>query len=288
MQKVYPIRHTITGVPSSSFPRLTRRQDPVVTRLRDIAQRQDADSSAVLLDGAHVVLEALRADVPMEVIVATAAQMDIPTADQRQLWSLARASGALIYEATSQVMDAASPVRTPSGLVAIARWTPSPIPALWTPPPALVVGLVDVQDPGNAGAVIRCADGLDATGVAMLGASADPAGWKALRGAMGSTFRLPVARGTVDAVMDAARGAGATIMAAVSASTTGAVEVRNADLTGPVLILLGNEGAGLPDRVCAAADIRVYVAMRPGLDSFNVSVTAGLLLYEARRQRSRA
>lgn len=256
-------------------------------RLRDIAQRQDADPSAVLLDGAHVVLEALRADVPIEVIIATAAQLDTSTADQRQLWSLARSSGALIYEATTQVMDAASPVRTPSGLVAIARWTPVSMSALWTPPPALVVGLVDVQDPGNAGAVIRCADGLDATGVAMLGASADPAGWKALRGAMGSTFRLPVARGKVDEAIGAARAAGATVLAAVSATTAGALEVRTADFTGPVLVLLGNEGAGLPERICAEADARVYVAMRPGLDSFNVSVTAGLLLYEARRQRSR-
>jgi TrmH family RNA methyltransferase len=56
-----------------------------------------------------------------------------------------------------------------------------------------VLGLVDVQDPGNAGAVIRSADGLGATGVIMIGATADAASAKTMRGAMGSSFRVPVA-----------------------------------------------------------------------------------------------
>lgn len=267
------------------IPRLTRRQDPIVTRLRELARGRDAGSEDVLLDGTHVVLEALRADVPLEVILATTDRLEEASPEMRQLWSLAAASGAAIYDVTTSVMDAASPVRTPSGIVALGSWSPAPLAALWEPAPALVVGLVDVQDPGNAGAVVRCADGLDATGVAMLGSTADPGSWKSLRGAMGSTFRLPVARGGVDDVLADARTAGVTIVATVARDRSDAVELRAVDLTRPVLLLLGNEGAGLPDDLQEEADVRVYIDMRAGLDSFNVSVTAGLLLYEARRQR---
>lgn len=257
-----------------------------MTRLRACARARDIASGDVLLDGPHVLLEALRADLPVEVIVATRNALDHDAPDMRQLWSLARASGAAVYEATTGVMDAVSPVRTPSGIVALATWRPSPVDALWSPAPALAVGLVDVQDPGNAGAVIRCADGLDATGVVMMDATADPGGWKALRGAMGSTFRLPVARGDRAGVIARARAAGVRVVATAARHIVGAVELGSVDLTQPVLLLLGNEGAGLPGDLQQAADVRVFIDMRPGLDSFNVSVTAGLLLYEARRQRA--
>lgn len=250
-----------------------------------MARGLNAAPSDVLLDGPHVVLEALRADLPVELILATTDRLNDQASDMRQLWSLAGASGAAIYEVTTGVMDAASPVRTPSGIVALASWAPAPVSALWEPSPALAVGLVDVQDPGNAGAVIRCADGLDATGVAMLGSTADPGGWKALRGAMGSTFRLPVSRSETTTVLQDARDRGVQVIATVARDTVGAVELRAADLTRPVLLLLGNEGAGLSDDLQRACDTRVYIDMRAGLDSFNVSVTAGLLLYEARRQR---
>lgn len=268
-----------------SLPRLTRRQDPIVSRFREVASARTSSDDTVLLDGPHVLLEALRADLPVEVILTTTAMRESHAPDMQQLWSLAGASGAEIYDVPTAVMDAASPVRTPSGIVALATWQPADVSELWSPAPALAIGVVDVQDPGNAGAIVRCADGLDATGVAMLGATADPGSWKSLRGAMGSTFRLPVARGSAEAVIAQARSAGVRIVATAARDAEGAVEARQADLTGPVFILLGNEGAGLSDELQQNADTRVYIDMRAGLDSFNVSVTAGLLLYEARRQR---
>jgi TrmH family RNA methyltransferase len=268
-----------------SLPRLTRRQDPIVARFREVASRRAVADDTILLDGPHVLLEALRADLPVEVILTSTAMLESHAPDMQQLWSLAGASGAEIYDVPTAVMDAASPVRTPSGIVALAAWRPADASELWSPAPALAIGVVDVQDPGNAGAIVRCADGLDATGVAMLGATADPGGWKSLRGAMGSTFRLPVARGSAEDVIAQARAAGVRIVATAARDAEGAVEARQANLTGPVLILLGNEGAGLSEDLQRNADTRVYIDMRAGLDSFNVSVTAGLLLYEARRQR---
>lgn len=268
-------------VPSAA--RLTRRQDPVVTRCRDAA-RGDL-SGLVLIDGVHVLLEALRADVNIELIIATADWFETGNNDTRQLWSLARGSGALVYEATRQVMDAVSPVKSPSGIVALANWTPSPLSSVWVTDRPLVIGLVDVQDPGNVGAVIRAADGLGASGVVTAGASASAGGWRALRGAMGSTFRVPVAAAPLSDLLASATAAGATIWATALDATRSATELAAADLTTPSLVLLGNEGAGLPPAALDAASHALRVPMRPGLDSLNVTVTAALILYEARRQR---
>ncbi|HUF48060.1 MAG TPA: RNA methyltransferase, partial [Vicinamibacterales bacterium] len=134
------------------------------------------------------------------------------------------------------------------------------------------------------GSTIRSADALGATGVAALGATADPSGWKVLRGSMGSAFRLPVARGTLAAALAAARQAGVCVLATTSA---GGVPVADADLTPPSLVLLGHEGTGLPADLVAAADGVVSIPMRAGVDSLNVAVAAALVLDEARRQRAR-
>lgn len=267
-------------------PRLTRRQDPVVSRFRDAA-RGDVPDVAVI-DGAHALLEALRADVPIELVVATASWLHTDSAEARQLWSLAAASGAQIYEATTQVMDAVSPVKSPSGITALATWSPAALSDVWTHERApLVLGLVDVQDPGNVGAVIRAADGLGASGVVCIGATAAPGGWRAIRGAMGSTFRLPVAVSKLTEAINAADDAGAVVWATALGGIRPPVDLADAALTAPALILLGNEGAGLPPAAIDAAAQTLRIPMRPGLESLNVSIAAALILYEARRQRGR-
>ena len=144
----------------------------------------------------------------------------------------------------------------------------------------IVIGLVDVQDPGNAGSVIRCADALAAAGVLALGASADPGGWKALRGAMGSTFRVPVARGEVDAAIALARARGRVIAAA---TPRGGIPLGAEAFTRPMLLLLGNEGGGLPARYLGGVDLAITVPMRAGVESLNLAVTAALVLWESTR-----
>lgn len=240
----------------------------------------------MVLDGAHLVLDALRAGITIDLIIAAGDQLDAPQPDVQELFHRAREARVPIHEATTAALDAASPVRTPSGIVALARWAPAPLSAVWSPAPALVLGLVDVQDPGNAGAAIRSADGLGATGVIMIGATADPSSPKTLRGAMGSSFRVPVARASLGETARAAKAAGVTMIATTSPAGP-TIDLHASDLTGPVLVLLGNEGAGLSSQALKAADVQLSIAMRDGMDSFNVAVTSALILYEARLQRDR-
>ena len=146
----------------------------------------------------------------------------------------------------------------------------------------MVVAL-DVQDPGNVGAIVRAADAFGATGVLCLGASADPFGWKALRGSMGSALRLPVVRAK-DArpALAVLRAHGLSL--AVAGPREGiATDAWNA--RGPMALVIGNEGRGVPPDVVAAADTIVCIPMRQGVESLNVAVSAGVLLADARRQR---
>lgn len=262
---------------SSARSRISSRQHALVAECRALARA--SHGGRVLLDGAHLVVEALRGGATVESVLATPEAL----ASDAGLTSALERASITLHEVTASVMDAASPVRAPSGVVAIARWAPTAIETLFVAPRPLVVGLVDVQDPGNVGSVIRAADALGATGVAVLGQSADPAGWKALRGSMGSAFRVPVARLALADAFAAARRHHVRIVAAVARD---GVSPEQSGLDHPSLVLLGNEGAGLEAAIAARADARVTLRMRAGVESLNVSVAAALLVDAARRQRS--
>lgn len=255
------------------FPRVTSRQHDLVQRFRRVAARREK-GPVVLLDGEHLIVEALDAGLAVEVVVALT---------ERPLLDRAQRAGAAVYLGSAQVIEAMSPVKEPGGLVALARWEPVPLARAFEGDVPLVLGLVDVQDPGNLGSAIRAAAALGATGAVAIGESADPGGWRALRGAMGSTFRVPVARGSAADVLAEARRRGLRIATTTAGAGT---PITKADLTGPLLILLGNEGAGLPRSLEAEAALTLTAPMDRGVESLNVAVTAALVLFEARRQRS--
>jgi TrmH family RNA methyltransferase len=191
-----------------------------------------------------------------------------------------------VVQVTGPVLEALSPVSTPSGIVAIGRVREARLEQLTHPAPGLVVATLDVQDPGNVGAVIRSADAFGATGVACLGTSADPLGWKALRGSMGSALRVPVRR-ELDALgtIHALRAFGLT---AVVAGAHGGVDADALDWRRPTLLIMGSEGSGVPEHALAAADQVVCIPMRDGVESLNVAVAAGVILSRASAQRRSA
>lgn len=228
----------------------------------------------MLLDGEHLLADALDAGVPIEVVLTSP--------EHHALGQRSRSAGAEVFDASPAVIDAASPVRTPSGIVALARWRPATLGDVVRGPHALVLGLCGVQDPGNVGSAIRSADALGATGVLALDETANPSGWKALRGAMGSTFRTSVAVAGMNDALTEARAAGLQI---VATTADRGEPIDAVDLRKPALVLLGSEGAGLSEDVVRHASVRATIPMRPGINSLNVAATAALVLYEARRQR---
>ena len=234
----------------------------------------------MLLDGWHLLHEATDAAIEIVTVAVTGAPPSSP-ADAALLDALARQCD--VFTVTTAVMDAMSPVRTPAGVVAIAKQRVVTFGEVLRPQPSLVVVAIDIQDPGNVGAMIRSAEAGGATGVLLAGASADPWGWKALRAAMGSTFRLPVLRmSDTPLLVDELRRAGVSLVATVP---HGGTPMHHVDLRRASALILGGEGAGLEDGVLERADEKLSIPMRPPVESLNVAVAAALLVYEARRQR---
>jgi TrmH family RNA methyltransferase len=142
---------------------------------------------------------------------------------------------------------------------------------------------MDIQDPGNLGAIVRVAEAAGATGVVAAGACADPYSWKALRGSMGSALRLPVIPApNGDGAVETARRHGCRIISTVPRGGRSLYEAR---LEGPLAILIGSEGAGIDQVLIDQADERVTIPMRPPVESLNTAVAAALVLYEAHRRR---
>lgn len=248
--------------------------------MREFVAAARGDTRTILLDGWHLLHDAVAAAIDIKAVAVS-----VPPRVPADAALVDRLAGRVrVVTVSAPVMRAMSPVRTPSGVAALAARPEVHFDALLVPPPPLVVVPIHLQDPGNAGALIRAAEAGGATGVLLGGASADPWGWKALRAAMGSTFRLPVVREPdVQKVCEALRGAGLRLIAAVPRD---GAPPDTLDLRGPTALLLGGEGGGLEADVVAAADERVSLPMRAPVESLNVAVAGALLVYEARRQRT--
>jgi TrmH family RNA methyltransferase len=255
--------------------RVSSRQNALVRQFRDVAQGDVAD--AMLLDGDHLIQEAIASRLTIGVAAFSERLANGSLAARLQT------AGTRVVVVSEGVLDAMSPVQSPSGVVAIARRPPASLERVLASTPELLLMLHDVQDPGNVGAVVRAAEACGATGVVCSERTADPFGWKALRGGMGSTFRLPLAiRQSLGATIVTARTRGLRIFAATA---RGGTPLPECDLRAPAAILLGGEGGGLPADLLAAADRRLTIPMQPPVESLNVAIAAALVIYEAARQR---
>jgi len=261
--------------------RVTSRQNALVKRFRALAQQRSAEDPSALLDGAHLIEEALKSGVRIETAIFS------DTTAEGALASLAQdieCRGGRAVVIPDALLASVSPVRHPSGAVAIAQLAPATLDMVLTRRPALLLLLDGVQDPGNLGAIIRVAEACGATGIVVGTGSADAFGWKALRGAMGSSLRLPVVqRANLEEVVERLRAERIDVFATVPRNGT---PLSECELRTPAALLLGGEGAGLNDDLVRAADGRLTIPMNAPVESLNVAIAAALVLYEASRQRA--
>lgn len=151
-------------------------------------------------------------------------------------------------------------------------------------PPSLGLYLAGVADPGNVGTLVRTAAALGADWLALGPGSADAFHPRAVRAAMGSTFALPVLEGVAPGDLATRRG-----FAVVAAVPRGGAAPWEADLTGPMVLALGAERAGLGPALEGLSDgrevVRVTIPQAPGAESLNVAAAGAALMAEAVRQR---
>ncbi len=262
---------------------ITSRQNPTVRVFRALADEPDPAGTRVLLDGVHLVRDALAAGATFDAVAVDASRLTSQT-EEAELARLLEHAGVEVLSASTTAIAAMSPVTTPSGIVAIARRQAVTAEELFARQHAFLVAAVDVQDPGNLGSLIRAAEAGGVNGVIVCGVSANPFSWKSLRGSMGSALRLPVSsRNRLDEVLKQAKASGARTIASAARNGRSPDDI---EWSGGVVLLLGGEGPGLADDVAAACDERVTIPMTPGVESLNVAVAGGILIYAARRQRT--
>ena len=173
---------------------------------------------------------------------------------------------------------------SPQGVAALVKPKPTRLDDILQEPREnlLMIGLAGVQDPGNVGTVIRSAEAFSARAVLLGEKTASHFSAKVVRASAGSVFRAPIIRVPLAAAVRDLKGQGIRVIATSSHKGKLLDEI---DLTGPLALLIGNEGAGLPPAIAAQADELVTIPHSPRVESLNAGIAASILLYEIQRQR---
>jgi RNA methyltransferase, TrmH family len=238
-------------------------QNPLIKQIRRAVSRGGlTEDGYAVAEGSHLLAEARRAGCEVLAVIA-------------------RASSAAEFPEARTVSDKAfrdlASTETPHGVLALVRppvWTL----AAMTAGQALVVVLDGIQDPGNAGAILRAAEAFGATGAVFLKGTVNPYNPKCLRGSAGSVFRLPLVAG-VEAGDFLEQGPSRPYAAMPRAGQ----RADQVDLAAACAIVIGSEARGVgPEIAARATGVRIPTT---GVESLNAAVAAGILLYEARRQR---
>ncbi len=256
---------------------LTSLQNPLVKFFRKLHQSKERRSQQqFLLEGTHLIQEALASDYPLDIVCYTPAW-------EQAYPDLALALGQQakrVEQVSESLLAAIATTQHPDGVVAVApQIRRSPHPVIQT----IGLAVETLQDPGNLGTIVRTAVAAGAEGLWLSADSVAPDHPKVLRASAGQWFRLPLAVvDNVGALLTEWEQAGVQL---VTTSSHAEVDYWAVDFTRPTVIVLGNEGAGLSAALQRQAQVQVRIPMAGAVESLNVGISAALLLYEARRQR---
>ncbi|HJQ42703.1 MAG TPA: RNA methyltransferase [Jatrophihabitantaceae bacterium] len=243
---------------------------------RRLTSRKDRrDAGRFLAEGAQAVREAISAGAVLELFATAEAMQRHPelTADADEI--------------SPKDAAALSETVTPQGIVAVCRRIDVTLDEALTAGPRLVAVLVEPNDPGNAGTILRTADAMGADAVVLAG-GVDIYNGKAVRASAGSLFHLPVVVDvTAGEVLAGMSGAGVQTLA-----TSGTAErtldglVADGSLARPTAWLFGSEAHGLSADVIDAADEAVRIRIHERAESLNLAAAAAVCLYETARAQS--
>jgi TrmH family RNA methyltransferase len=245
---------------------------------RAVARGSLTEGGWCVAESFHLLEEALRSGNQVRTVLAAESARAAVVALGRRL------AGVKVAVLPDALFAGIAATETSQGVMALVQ------PRQWTLEQlfhgsALVVVLDGVQDPGNAGAIVRAAEAFGGTGVLFLKGTASPHNPKTLRASAGSLFRVPYLHGIDPAAARAAleQNRIALFAAMPAASAASARPLAATDLSGRCALIIGNEAHGV-SAVWRAAAAPVSIPT-VGVESLNAAMAAGILLYEARRQR---
>lgn len=246
-------------------------KNPAVQSARALdSARERKKQNAFLLDGEHMVGEALRA-CPRQV-------RTLFVEEGRQYQALIDMAQGEVYSVPAHVLEAISQVKTSQGIAAVCS-LPENVP-LERMGQRLVL-LENVQDPGNVGTVLRTLDAAGFDGCILTPGCADPFGPKALRATMGSAFRVPICQ--ADSAGQAVEWLNRQGYATIAAALDGQPFYQRGPLPDRLCVLIGNEGAGLRPDTLRLCTHHYRLPMRGGAESLNAAVAAAIFMYDLTR-----
>jgi TrmH family RNA methyltransferase len=259
--------------------RIASRQNALVKDLRKaFTQTEPTAQGFLAIEGVRIIEEAIRSGLRFQAVFFS--DRGSAHAD-RLLPQISQHTEALVLP--DDIFASAVSTDTPQGVAALVKLKTTRLEEMVeSGSQPLMVGVSGIQDPGNLGTIIRSAEAF-AAGAVLLGentvSSANP---KAVRASAGSVFRLPIIEVKMLEALALLKEHGYRV---VASSSHKGKPLDEADLTGSVTLLIGNEGAGLPHAIMSIADELVTIAHSARVESLNAGIAASVLLYEAARQR---
>jgi len=255
--------------------------NPRIKAIKALAlPKRRRESGLFIAEGLKLVTDALDSGWTVRAFIHRSEALEQPVVAQAA--ARARARGADILSVTSDILAKVTRRENPQTVVGVIEQrlvAPDAIDAVTSP---LWVALEAVRDPGNLGTIIRTIDGVGANGVILVGSTVDPFSIEAVRATMGSIFSVPIARMSVDEFAGFARTWSGSV---VGTHLSGATDYRTAEYPEPVLLVMGNEQAGLSEEAAALCGTLVRIPMAGEADSLNLAVATALMLYEIRRDK---
>ncbi len=251
-----------------------------LVRLR---QRRERDTTGrFIVEGFRELTRAVAAGLVIETLY-TCPSLYLG-GNEPALAATAVAAGAELVEVDETPFRRASYRDRPEGLLAVAIAFDTGLTRIPLPPDALLLVAESIEKPGNLGTMLRTAEAAGAHGVIVADPTTDPFNPNVVRASLGTVFTVPLAIAESAATIAHLRSAGVAILAATPAGDT---PHYSTDMRRPVAIVIGAEQYGLTAVWLEAADTRVFIPMPGSVDSLNAAMAAGILLFEARRQRAR-
>jgi TrmH family RNA methyltransferase len=229
-------------------------------------------------EGPKLVSEALDAGASVETLF-----VDMSHAGPRHIALAERAAahGARVIDVESGVLARVSDAVTPQPVTGIVAMLHRPIEAIDAD--GLIIVCAGLNDPGNAGTIVRSAAAAGARAVVFCAGGVDAYNPKAVRASAGGLFRIPLVIGPeLQAAVETLAARGLTCLATVA---SGGRDHDRVDWTVPTALLIGSESQGLPDRVSTVVGGTVTIPMEPCSESLNAAMAATVVCFEAARQR---
>jgi TrmH family RNA methyltransferase len=279
------IKMNVPKEADSRLRRVTSRQNGLVKELRKaFTQGEPTSEGYIAVEGVRIIEEAIRSGLRFQAVFFS----DAGSAHAARLLPQT-ASNVEVMLLPDDVFASAVSTESPQGVAALVKLRLHKLEDLLEPGDQglqgknqLLLGVAGIQDPGNLGTIIRSAEAFVVRAVLLGEKTVSHFNPKAVRASAGSLFREPLIRVKLGESIAALKQHGLRVLAT---SSHKGKPLHEANFTGAAMIIVGNEGAGVPQEILSLADELVTIPHSARVESLNAGIAASILLYEAARQR---